>query len=314
MKIKHALRLVTAISVFAISSLHFGVAAAELPQPSGERVEDVKAAIAKLRKNANTSGVIRGEVNHEHGSKRVDAIGLIGALEAHEMKSALEISDSDLKFYARVGHKSMFIDRVRAVIEVRDDRGLVIDVNEHSKQVRLPDSMLKQQAKALMRAMAIEVDDESVEVRSLMAMSKDEKGIETREVARKVFVDRRISGIPVHGNRLVFTFTNNGEFRNVRGQWHDYNADVSITHVSDSIEQILDRAFQRVENAIIVEGLVVREQDEARILTRLMPTLQEDKEVAMMPVAEIFVPIHGPQDESDGTEGPMQSFIVPLSN
>lgn len=71
---------------------------------------------------------------------------------------------------------------------------------------RLPDSMLKQQAKALMRAMAIEVDDESVEVRSLMAMSKDEKGVETREVARKVFVDRRISGIPVHGNRLVFTF------------------------------------------------------------------------------------------------------------
>lgn len=69
-----------------------------------------------------------------------------------------------------------------------------------------------------------------------------------------------------------------------------------------------------MENAIIVEGLVVREQDEARILTRLMPTLQKDKEVAMMPVAEIFVPIHGPQDESDGTEGPMQSFIVPLSN
>jgi hypothetical protein len=109
--------------------------------------------------------------------------------------------------------------------------------------------VLEARAKRLVAALDPATDGEHIyQVHTVASegVASDGRYLGRRKVAKKVFVYRTIGGIPVHGDKLVFSFTLDGDLRKVRGQWRP--VDVSGSELSGSLpeDQVVPTAVEAV--------------------------------------------------------------------
>jgi hypothetical protein len=120
-------------------------------------------------------------------------------------------------------------------------------------------------------------------------------GTETKQrVAFKSFVYRQLGGVPVDGDKLVFTYSLDGELRKVIGRWTpiDYRRSTLVSDLS--LESFLERA----ERALVAIGVSPIGGRSIRLGTRYSTRAVADGTHVLRLVGFASVPLDAPRGDS----------------
>lgn len=109
-------------------------------------------------------------------------------------------------------------------------------------------SKVQVQAKALQilhQMNIVDVDEESLEVRSLMVQENSEFGElhAPREIAYKIFVGRKIEGVKVLGSRIVLSFFLDGSLHKIHAHWPAFENKNAIHVTKEMIQAKVNEAL-----------------------------------------------------------------------
>ena len=181
----------------------------------------------------------------------VDAVGAFAKLRSEGVESILQ-GDCELRLRPSSGQ-----------VLFRDLRGTKTD-RAITAADEPTDRSLEASTKALMSALdpASQGEDQTYAVRTVGSDGIDRDGqfLGRKRVAKKVFVYRNIGGIPVDGQKLVFTYALDGDLRKVLGQWNQIYLTGGKLSSNLSEKEVIQRALQTVAAKIptkVIDNLYV---------------------------------------------------------
>jgi hypothetical protein len=144
------------------------------------------------------------------------------------------------KLFMKAGTQAIFLDPRTRYMNIVDSRGYVYETSRD-----VSDDQLARASRDLLQVMGIDPREAETEVVALGGESAAASGNGTtvERVGRKVFHFRKLGGIPVGSNRMVFSYALDGSLRHVRGTWPAIDYAGSYLESRLSIDEIVERAL-----------------------------------------------------------------------
>jgi len=162
-----------------------------------------------------------------------------------------EAGETERSWRAETPFHTIKVIKEKMLFVVRDQRPYYLDPIPESMP---EDSVLLEQARTLLEAIGARPDEmETHHIAFRARRSKPHKNLSSappsapEKMSKKVYFDRSIGGIPIKGDKIVFTFSLDGRFRKMIGKWRriDYGASTMSSSLSEeqflsvSVEQLL---------------------------------------------------------------------------
>lgn len=169
-----------------------------------------------------------------------------------------------------VGTKSISISEESWLIVVRDEREYPPCCGEAPAA-----EVLTRNLERLLGALGVRLSQMDAAVKTLMKIERPADSLsggnyptsEATPVSEKLLLKRQIGGIPVIGDKLVFTLADGNDVRKILGIWHRVAYKASRLTTTSTVEEIAALAVDAVSHRVRLAGLQVAPDAPIRVWT-----------------------------------------------
>lgn len=193
----------------------------------------------------------------------------------------------------RVGTKRISTNEERGLVLVRDDRGYDVPVGPP----RINRATMQERAATVLASIGVLPDETEWYSRELESRSMVEGGLpsDPEFMAYKLFVYRKLAGIPVRGDKLVLSFAGDGSLRKILGSWRAIDLDHSQLATKLSREEVAARGIGRLNAAGSQKHLDLRQDTPVVVMTQVVPYELTPGRWAAKLVGTVRVLVAGPE-------------------
>ncbi|MCK9458054.1 MAG: hypothetical protein M0R80_00045 [Proteobacteria bacterium] len=233
----------------------------------------------------------------------------VGELEIEEADEWLDYED--VVSTAESEYCTVQFNQYEMIVAVRDNRGYDVDWESVSEEGVDEDELRKRSEEILWEFGALPEETQDIRTAYLMSgyidYTKAKDGFIGPEKysrrAVKVIIERIIGGIPVLGDRMVFSYALDGGFRKLIGQWKRIDFSESVLGISMTEEDFKEKALDYLEEKQMAEGKTISINTDLPIVlgTHYMPVEIEPGVYGLEIQGYARVTIRGPENSTKQT-------------